>query len=85
LFAPLLPEDLAGLWLYLCHLLAAYFTIKIFELFNVNPVYTFLAVSLRQIGTFTGDCTQLFAHIDFLADLSLFLPALSARRILHIS
>jgi len=45
-FAPLLPADFQylGLWLFTCHLLTAYFTIRLFNLFKVNPIHTFLAV-----------------------------------------
>ena len=46
LFAPRLSEDFQyfGIWLFLCHLLAAYFTILLFRLFKVNAVITLLAV-----------------------------------------
>src|SRR6187455_1518113 len=46
LFSFLLPEDFQyfGMWLFLCHLLAAYFTIRLLTLFNVNRVFIFLAV-----------------------------------------
>ncbi|HEX6170473.1 MAG TPA: DUF6311 domain-containing protein, partial [Chitinophagaceae bacterium] len=46
LFAVFLPEDFQyfGMWLLSCHLLTAYFTIRLFKLFNVNQVFTFLAV-----------------------------------------
>jgi hypothetical protein len=88
LFAPLLPEDFQyfGLWLYLCHILAAYFTIKIFELFKVNPVYTFLAVvfiAANPVLVYRGLHPALCAHWIFLASIYLyFLPAVSSRRIL---
>ena len=46
LFAAFLPEDFQyiGMWLFSCHLLAAYFTIRLFKLFKVNQVITFIAV-----------------------------------------
>ncbi|HMH20948.1 MAG TPA: DUF6311 domain-containing protein, partial [Puia sp.] len=46
LFAPILPSDFQylGFWLFSCHLLAAYFTIRFFQLFKVRPLYIFLAV-----------------------------------------
>ena len=46
LFAVFLPENFQyfGLWLFSCHLLTAYFTIRLFKLFNVNDVFTFIAV-----------------------------------------
>lgn len=46
LFSSLLPPDFQyfGIWLLLCHLLAGYYTIKLFRLFHVRPLFTFLAV-----------------------------------------
>ena len=42
LFAPLLSSDFQyfGLWLFVCHLLAAYFTIRLFRLFEINWMVT---------------------------------------------
>jgi hypothetical protein len=46
IFRPFLPSDFQyfGLWLFLCHLLAAYYTILLFRLFRVKDIYTFIAV-----------------------------------------
>ena len=46
IFAPLLPADFQylGMWLLVCHLLTAFFTIKLFNHFKVKPFFTFLAV-----------------------------------------
>jgi len=46
LFDAFLPEDFQyiGMWLLSCHLLAAYFTIRLFKLFEVNQIITFIAV-----------------------------------------
>ena len=46
LFAVFLPEDFQyfGLWLFLCHLLTAYFTIRLFKLFKVNQVFILIGV-----------------------------------------
>jgi hypothetical protein len=46
LFGPLLPGDFQyfGIWLFLCHLLAAYYTILLFRLFRMNDIITFIAV-----------------------------------------
>jgi hypothetical protein len=46
LFAPLLPDDFQyfGIWLFLCHLLAGYFTILLFRLFKINWIITLAAV-----------------------------------------
>jgi hypothetical protein len=48
LFAPLLSEDFQyfGIWLFLCHLLVAYFTILLFRLFKLNWVVTLAAAIL---------------------------------------
>ena len=45
LFAPLLSSDFQyfGIWLFICHLLAAYFTVLLCRLFNVNWVATLAA------------------------------------------
>lgn len=46
IFRPLLPSDFQyfGLWLFLCHLLAAYYTILLCRLFRVKDIYIFIAV-----------------------------------------
>jgi len=45
LFAPLLSSDFQyfGIWLFICHILVAYFTILLCRLFNVNWVATLAA------------------------------------------
>jgi hypothetical protein len=45
LFAPLLSGDFQyfGIWLFSCHLLAAYFTILLFRVFRVNDLITLVA------------------------------------------
>lgn len=45
LFAPLLPGDFQyfGIWLFLCHLLASYFTILLCRLFKLNWLVSFAA------------------------------------------
>ncbi len=46
IFAPLLSNEFQyfGIWLFLCHLLIAYFTILLFRLFKVNSLITLAAV-----------------------------------------
>ena len=46
LFSPLLPVDFQyfGGWLLVCHLLIAYFTIRLCELFSMKPFVIFLTV-----------------------------------------
>jgi hypothetical protein len=67
LFAPLLPADFQylGLWLFLCYLLAAYYTILLCRLFKLGNFYTFLAVVfvltnpvLAYRGMHPALCTQ---------------------------
>jgi hypothetical protein len=46
IFAPILPEDFQyfGIFLFLCHLLTAYYTIRLLQNFQVRPLYIFLGV-----------------------------------------
>jgi hypothetical protein len=48
LFAGILPDNFQyfGIWLFSCHLLAAYFTVRLFLLLKVNHIITFIAVIL---------------------------------------
>ena len=67
LFAPLLPADFQflGIWLLLCHLLAAYYTIKLLRLFNVSRFITFLGVLIvagNPVLIYRGMHPALCAH-----------------------
>ena len=46
IFAGILPDNFQyfGIWLFSCHLLAAYFSVRLFLLLKVNHIITFLAV-----------------------------------------
>jgi len=46
IFSPVLPATFQyfGIWLLLCDLLIAYYTIKLLRLFRIRPVYIFLSV-----------------------------------------
>lgn len=46
LFASVLPADFQyfGIWLFICHLLTAYYTILLFRVFKIKDLYTFIGV-----------------------------------------
>lgn len=78
LFAPLLPEDFQyfGLWLFACHLLAAYFTFRVCRLLEVGPLFTFLAaifVTANPTLVFRSLHPSLCAHWLLIACLYLYL------------
>jgi hypothetical protein len=67
LFSAILPADFQyfGLWLFACHLLVAWYTIRLFRLFKVNDLYTFFAVLLfvaNPILVYRGLHPALCAH-----------------------
>ncbi len=77
LFAPILPEDFQyfGLWLFLCHALAAYYTILIFRLLKFPAIYTLLAVifvTANPVLVYRGLHPALCAHWLLLASLYLY-------------
>lgn len=77
LFSFLLPEDFQyfGLWLFLSHLLTAYFTIRLFDLFSVNRIFTFLAILLvaaNPVLIYRGMHPALCAQWLFLASIYLY-------------
>jgi hypothetical protein len=80
LFGSLLPENFQyfGIWLLSCHLLTAFFTIKLFGLFKINSLYTFLAVlfiASNPVLIYRGLHPALCAHWLFIAPVYLyFLP-----------
>jgi hypothetical protein len=51
-FSGILPDDFQyfGLWLLACHLLTAYYAIKIFRLFNVNGWVTFIGTMFLVVN-----------------------------------
>ncbi len=74
LFSPVLPGDFQyfGLWLFLCHLLAAYYTILLFRLFKINDWYTFFAVifvAANPVLIYRGMHPALCAHWLFIASI----------------
>jgi len=87
-FNRLLPEDFQyfGPWLYLCHLLAAFFSIKILQRFNVNSVLIFFAallIAANPVLVYRGLHPALCAHWIFLASIYLyFSPSIPSAKVL---
>jgi hypothetical protein len=78
LFSKVLPEDFQyfGIWLFICHLLVAYYTIKICRLFKISDIYTFVAVLLiaaNPVLIYRGLHPALCGHWLFLASIYLYL------------
>src|SRR6185369_11115795 len=77
LFAVFLPDDFQyfGIWLFSCHLLAAYFTIRLFKLFKVNQVLTFMAVlfiTANPVLIYRGMHPAISAHWLLIASIYLY-------------
>jgi hypothetical protein len=77
LFAPLLPANFQflGIWLFLCHLLAAYYTIRLLQLFKVSHLITFAAVVLvaaNPVLIYRGMHPALCAHWMLIASFYLY-------------
>jgi hypothetical protein len=77
LFAPLLPANFQflGIWLFICHLLAAYYTILLFRLFKVSHLITFAAVLLvaaNPVLLYRGMHPALCAHWMLIASFYLY-------------
>jgi len=77
LFAPILPADFQflGGWLLLCHLLAAYYTIKLMQLFKVGRAITLMAVIIvaaNPVLVYRGMHPALCAHWLFIASFYLY-------------
>lgn len=74
LFATILPADFQyfGAWLFLCHLLAAYYTILLFRLFKINDLFTFIAVifiAANPVLIYRGLHPALCAHWLIIASI----------------
>jgi hypothetical protein len=90
IFSFILPEDFQyfGIWLLLCHLLTAWYTIKLCRLFKLNDLTCFIAVLLvaaNPVLVFRGLHPALCSHWLFIASIYLyFLPkSTNARFILN--
>ncbi|MEL1246023.1 DUF6311 domain-containing protein [Flavobacterium sp. DGU11] len=83
-FSGILPEDFQylGLWLLLCNLMVAHYTIKILDIYKAKAVYVILAaifVVLSPVLFFRGMHPSLCAHGFILASIYYYLkPATAA-------
>lgn len=78
LIAPLFGDDFQyfGMWLYACHLLASYFTIKLLRLFHVNAISILIAVvfiAANPVLIYQGMHPALCAHWMLLASIYYYL------------
>lgn len=78
LFSPILPGDFQyfGLWLLVCRLLIAWYTIKICRLFNLRPILLFIAVifmTQNPVLLYRNMHPALCAHWLFLGSAYLYL------------
>jgi uncharacterized protein DUF6311 len=74
LFSSILPEDFQyfGIWLFLCHMLVAFYTVKIMRLYNAHMVSVLLAVVIlctNPVLIFRGMHPALCAHWLILGSL----------------
>ena len=77
-FSGLLPEDFQyfGLWLFSCHLLTAYFTVRLCRLLGLGTLHTFLAVLFlcaNPVLIYRGFHPSLCAHWLLIAYVYLYL------------
>ena len=77
LFSWLLPEDFQyfGMWLFLSHILAAFFTIKLLTQFKINKIFIFFAVILivaNPVLIYRGMHPALTAHWVLIASLYIY-------------
>lgn len=82
-FSPLLPEDFQylGFWLLFCFLMAAHFTIKIFELYNVKTLYIILGtllIACNPVLVYRGMHPALTAHFLIIASIYLYLKPVTS-------
>jgi len=85
LFAFIIPGDFQyfGLWLFICHLLAAYYTILLFRRFKINDVFTFIAVIIvaaNPVLIYRGLHPALCAHWLLIASIYIYYADLSVTR-----
>ncbi len=90
IFSSLLPDDFQylGGWLLFCHLLMAYYTIKIFKLYNINLIYTLIGVILiacNPVLIYRGMHPSLCAHGFILASIYYYLKPLSSNNVKQIN
>lgn len=74
IFSRILPEDFQfyGIWFLACYFLVAFYSIKILNLYKINPVFVFLGVFLitaNPVLAFRGMHPSLCAHWLLLASV----------------
>ena len=82
LFSPLLPDDFQyfGLWLLLCFLLTAHYSIKIFRLYHTKPIFIVLGtllIACNPVLFYRSFHPALCAHWLLLASLYYYLKPAS--------
>ena len=83
IFSGILPEDFQyiGAWLLFCHLMMAYYTIKIFKLYNIGLIYTLIGVvfiACNPVLVYRGLHPSLCAHGFILASIYYYLLPLNS-------
>ncbi len=77
-FSAILPDDFQyfGVWLFLCHFLIGFYTFKLFELYKIKRIVTYIAVVFliaSPVLIFRGIHPALSAHWLFLASFYYYL------------
>lgn len=90
IFSPLLPENFQylGFWLLFCQLMAAHYTIKIFNLYNAKTVLTILAtllIACNPVLIYRGMHPALSAHFLIIASLYFYLKPTTAANVKSIN
>ena len=76
--SPLLPEDFQyiGIWMFLCYVMTAFYSLKIFRLYNIRPIFAILATLLitgNPVLWFRGMHPALCAHGFIIASIYFYL------------
>jgi hypothetical protein len=90
IFSGILPEDFQfyGIWFLACYFLVAFYSIKILNLYKINPVFVFLGVFLitaNPVLAFRGMHPSLCAHWLLLASIYNFLIKSNSSNVLKIN
>jgi hypothetical protein len=90
IFSGILPEDFQylGLWLLFCHLMAAYYTVKIFKLYNLNLFYILtgvLLIACNPVLVYRGLHPSLCAHGFILASIYYYLKPSTAANVKQVN
>ncbi len=89
-FSPILPENFQflGFWLLFCQLMAAHFTIKIFNLYNTKTILVILAtllIACNPVLIYRGIHAALSAHFLIIASIYFYLKPATAANIKSIN